>query len=201
MDQAFITTPAYPPTVLLTGIIVNKLGKRFVTEIPTIRAHRVSWDQPDAAAYLIVDEDHLRRPEFPLIKFIDGWETVAEMEPALGIPTGNLAATLDHYNEFAAQGEGRTFWRFLAAQDNGPWRRSTCPWARLITPVLRGRTATVDGRTLSGGSPVPGLYAAGAPVRQSGSGQQGIPAERSWGRGSFFGRRAGAHPAACAHQA
>ena len=32
MDRAFITAPVYPPAVLLTGIIVNKLGQRFVAE-------------------------------------------------------------------------------------------------------------------------------------------------------------------------
>ena len=36
-------------------------------------------DQPDSQAYLIVDEDHLQRPEFPLIKFIDGWETIRRL--------------------------------------------------------------------------------------------------------------------------
>jgi hypothetical protein len=28
MDQAFMTAPVYPPELLLTGIIVNKLGER-----------------------------------------------------------------------------------------------------------------------------------------------------------------------------
>ena len=32
MDQMFITAAAYPPEILLTGVIVNKDGKRFVTE-------------------------------------------------------------------------------------------------------------------------------------------------------------------------
>ena len=36
-------------------------------------------DQPDSAAYLIVDEAHLNHPEMPLIPLIDGWETVDAM--------------------------------------------------------------------------------------------------------------------------
>ena len=32
LDQMFITAAAYPPEILLTGIIVNKDGKRFVAE-------------------------------------------------------------------------------------------------------------------------------------------------------------------------
>ena len=92
----FITAAAYPPEILLTGIIVNKDGKRFVAEDSYhSRTSAFVLEQPDQAAYLIVDEAHMQMPEMPLIKFIDGWETVAEMEAALGIPAGNLAATLD----------------------------------------------------------------------------------------------------------
>ena len=35
MGQAFITAPVYPPAILLTGIIVNKRGERFVAEDST----------------------------------------------------------------------------------------------------------------------------------------------------------------------
>ena len=52
-------------------------------------------DQPDSAAFLIVDEAHMEMPELPLIQFIDGWETVEEMEAALGIPEGKLVASLE----------------------------------------------------------------------------------------------------------
>lgn len=208
MDQAFITAPAYPPAVLLTGIIVNKLGKRFVTEDSYhSRTSGFVMDQPDAAAYLIVDEDHLQRPEFPLIKFIDGWETVAEMEAALGIPAGNLAATLDRYNEFAAQGEDPDFHKqpeFLAAQDNGPWAAFDLSLGKAMYSgfTVGGLATDVDGRTLrDDGSPVPGLYAAGACASNLAQDGKGYSSGTQLGSGSFFGRRAGAHAAACAHQA
>ena len=32
MDQPFITAPFYPPSMLVTGIVVNKDGERFVAE-------------------------------------------------------------------------------------------------------------------------------------------------------------------------
>lgn len=70
------------------------------------------------------DEAHLEHPKMPLVPLIDGWETVVEMEAALGIPPGNLAATLDRYNAYAARGADPDFHKqpeFLAAQDNGPW--------------------------------------------------------------------------------
>lgn len=189
MDQAFITAPAYPPAVLLTGIIVNKLGKRFVTEDSYhSRTSGFVMDQPRCRRL-----SHRRRgpsaaPEFPLIKFIDGWETVAEMEAALGIPAGNLAATLDRYNEFAAQGEDPDFHKqpeFLAAQDNGPWAAFDLSLGKaMYSGFTVGGLADVDGRTLrDDGSPVPGLYAAGACASIWLRTAKGIPAERSWGRG------------------
>ena len=60
--------PAYPPSILLTGIIVNKHGQRFVTEDSYhSRTSGFVMDQPDSAAFLIVDEAHLERPEMPLV--------------------------------------------------------------------------------------------------------------------------------------
>ena len=44
--------------------------------------------------------------------------------PRLDIPAGNLAATLDRYNSYAARGEDPDFHKqpeFLAPQDKGPW--------------------------------------------------------------------------------
>src|ERR1700761_7586546 len=110
MDQIFITAPPYPPSILLTGIVVNKLGQRFVAEDSYhSRTAGFVMDQPDSAAFLIVDEAHLEHPEVPLIPLIDGWETVAGMEAALGIPKGTLVATLDRYNTYAARGEDPVF--------------------------------------------------------------------------------------------
>ncbi|MDQ2637401.1 MAG: FAD-binding protein, partial [Actinomycetota bacterium] len=99
LDQLFITAAAYPPEILLTGVLVNKDGNRFVAEDSYhSRTSAYVLEQPEQRAYLVVDEAHMELPEMPLIKFIDGWETIAEMEAALGIPQGNLAATLERYN-------------------------------------------------------------------------------------------------------
>ena len=92
MEQAFITAPFYPPSQLVTGIVVNKEGQRFVAEDSYhSRTSGFVMDQPDQAAYLIVDSAHIEHPDFPLCPFIDGWETVEEMEQGLGIPEGALA--------------------------------------------------------------------------------------------------------------
>lgn len=203
MDQAFITAPAYPPAVLLTGIIVNKLGQRFVAEDSYhSRTSGFVMDQPDSAAFLIVDEAHLQRPEFPLITFIDGWETVGEMESELGIPAGNLVDTLNRYNEYAAKGEDPDFHKqpeFLAPQDTGPWAAFDLSLGKAMYSgfTVGGLATDVDGRVLrADGSAIPGLYAAGACASTLAQDGKGYSSGTQLGAGSFFGRRAGAHAAA-----
>ena len=205
MDQAFITAPVYPPSILLTGIIVNKLGQRFVTEDSYhSRTSGFVMDQPDSAAFLIVDEDHLQRPDFPLVTFIDGWETVEEMEAALGIPAGNLVATLNRYNEHAAKGEDPDFHKqpeFLAPQDKGPWAAFDLSLGKAMYSgfTVGGLATDVDGRVLrEDGQVIGGLYAAGATASNIAQDGKGYSSGTQLGSGSFFGRRAGASAAALA---
>ena len=63
LDQMFITAAVYPPEILLTGIIVNNQGQRFVAEDSYhSRTSAFVLEQPDQAAFLIVDEAHLEMP-------------------------------------------------------------------------------------------------------------------------------------------
>ncbi|BCQ09099.1 putative fumarate reductase/succinate dehydrogenase [Mycobacterium heckeshornense] len=207
MDQVFITAPAYPPAILLTGIIVNKFGKRFVAEDSYhSRTSGFVMDQPDSVAFLIVDEAHLQRPHVPLVPLIDGWETVAEMEAALGIPEGNLVATLERYNEFAARGEDPDFHKqpeFLAPQDKGPWGAFDLSLGKAMYAgfTLGGLSTSVDGQVLRDDDTViPGLYAVGACASNIAQDGKGYASGTQLGEGSFFGRRAGAHAAAAARE-
>lgn len=202
MDQYFVTAPPYPPAILLTGIIVNKNGQRFVTEDSYhSRTSGFVMEQPDSAAFLIVDEEHLERPELPLIPLIDGWETVEEMESALGIPEGNLVATLNRYNEYAAKGEDPDFHKqpeFLAPQDKGPWGAFDLSLGKAMYAgfTMGGLATTLDGEVLrEDGSVVAGLYAAGACASNIAQDCKGYCSGTQLGEGSFFGRRAGEHAA------
>jgi 3-oxo-5alpha-steroid 4-dehydrogenase len=201
MDQVFITWPSYPPSILLTGVIVNKLGQRFVAEDSYhSRTSGFVMDQPDSVAFLILDEAHMQRPQIPM-KLIDGWETVAEMERALGIPEGNLAATLDRYNTYAAKGEDPDFHKqpeFLAPQDKGPWGAFDLSLGKALYSgfTMGGLATSVDGEVVrEDGSVVPGLYAAGACASNIAQDGKGYASGTQLGEGSFFGRRAGAHAA------
>ncbi|MDG3017194.1 FAD-binding protein [Speluncibacter jeojiensis] len=203
MDQAFITAPVYPPSRLLTGIIVNKDGDRFVTEDSYhSRTSGFVMDQPDAVAYLIVDEEHLERPKFPLAPFVDGWETVEEMETALGIPAGRLQATLERYNENAARGEDPDFHKaaeWLEPQEHGPWGAFDMTLGKALYAgfTIGGLRTSVDAEVLrEDGSVVAGLYAAGACAANIAQDGKGYSSGTQLGEGSFFGRRAGRHAAA-----
>ncbi|CDQ44679.1 FAD-binding protein [Mycolicibacterium neoaurum] len=203
LDQAFITAAAYPPEILLTGVIVNKDGHRFVAEDSYhSRTSAFVLEQPDHAAYLIVDEAHMQMPEMPLIKFIDGYETIAEVEQALGIPSGNLAATLERYNTNAAAGVDPDFHKqpdYLAPQDTGPFAAFdlTLGVAMYSGFTMGGLTVSLDGEVLNeSGAVVPGLYAAGACASNIARDGKGYASGVQLGEGSFFGRRAGRHAAA-----
>src|SRR5690625_4664009 len=203
MDQVFVTAPVYPPSILLTGIIVNKDGKRFVAEDSYhSRTSGFVMDQPGSVAFLIVDETHLRKPQVPLVPLIDGWETVPEMEAALGIPAGNLVETLDHHNACAARGEDPDFHKqpeFLAPQDSGPWGAFDLSLGKAMYAgfTVGGLATSMDGEVLrDDGRPVPGLYAAGACAANIAQDGKGYASGTQLGEGSFFGRRAGAHAAA-----
>jgi 3-oxo-5alpha-steroid 4-dehydrogenase len=198
MEQMFITANVYPPAILLTGIIVNKLGHRFVAEDSYhARTSGFVMDQPDSAAFLILDEGHMERPKEPLIKFIDGWDTVPEMEAALGIPEGNLVVTLERYNSYAARGEDPDFHKqpeFLAPQDQGPWGAFDLSLGKAIYAgfTVGGLATTVDGEVLrEDGSVVAGLYAVGACASNIAQDGKGYASGTQLGEGSFFGRRAG----------
>jgi succinate dehydrogenase/fumarate reductase flavoprotein subunit len=202
MDQQFITAAAYPPEILLTGVIVNADGKRFVAEDSYhSRTSAFVLEQPDQVAYLIVDEAHTQMPEMPLIRFIDGWETIAEMESALGIPAGNLAATLERYNTDAAAGEDPDFHKqpeYLAPQDHGPWAAFDLSLGRAMYSgfTMGGLKVSVDGEVLrEDGSAIAGLYAAGACASNIAQDGKGYASGTQLGEGSFFGRRAGEHAA------
>jgi 3-oxo-5alpha-steroid 4-dehydrogenase len=205
MDQAFITAPFYPPGKLLTGIIVNRQGRRFVAEDSYhSRTSGFVLDQPGSAAYLIVDSAHMERPEFPLVPFIDGWETIEEMEADLRIPAGNLTATMTAYNTAAARGEDPEFRKhpdWIEPQDTGPWAAFDLTLGRAVYAgfTLGGLRCNVDGQVQrADGSVITGLYAAGACASNIAQDAKGYCSGIQLGEGSFFGRRAGRRAAAAA---
>jgi succinate dehydrogenase/fumarate reductase flavoprotein subunit len=202
MEQAFITAPFYPPAQLVTGIVVNKEGKRFVAEDSYhSRTSGFVMDQTDQAAYLIVDSVHIEHPSFPLCPFIDGWETVEEMEQALGIPDGALAETLASYNRHAERKEDPDFHKhpdWLEPQDTGPWGAYDLTLGKAMYAgfTMGGLRVGLDGQVQrEDGSEIAGLYAAGACAVNIAQDGKGYASGTQLAEGSYFGRRAGRHAA------
>lgn len=202
MEQPFITAPFYPPSKLVTGIVVNKQGKRFVAEDSYhSRTSGFVMDQPDQAAYLIVDSEHIEHPKMPLCPFIDGWETIAEMEAGLDLPAGSLEQTLGDYNKHAADGEDPDFHKapeWLEPQDQGPWGAYDLTLGKALYAgfTLGGMRVDVDGRVQREDlSVIDGLYAAGACAVNIAQDGKGYASGTQLAEGSYFGRRAGRHAA------
>ncbi len=133
-----------------------------------------------------------------LVPLIDGYETVDELEAALGLPAGSVEATLDRYNEHAARGEDPDFHKsadFLAPQTAAPWAAFDLRLGKAMYAgfTLGGMRTTVDGEVQRpDGSVIPGLYAAGACASNIAQDGKGYCSGTQLGEGSYFGRRAGA---------
>ena len=202
MEEPFITAPFYPPSSLVKGIIVNRLGQRFVAEdsYHARTAYHV-LRQPGASAYLIVDSDHMAEQQMHLVPFKDGYETVQEMERALDMPEGSLVATLCRYSDHAARGEDPDFRKhpdWLAPQGNGPWGVFDLSLGVALYAgfTLGGIRTSVNGEALrEDGSVIRGLYAVGACSSNIAQDGNGYCSGTQLGEGSFFGRRAGRHAA------
>jgi succinate dehydrogenase/fumarate reductase flavoprotein subunit len=203
MEEPFITAPIYPPAALISGILVNNRGERFVAEDSYhSRTSQFVMEQPESTAYLIVDSEHVEYPKFPLVPLIDGYETIEELETALSLAAGSVAATLARYNEHAARGEDPDFHKaaeYVSPQATGPWAVFDLRLGKAIYAgfTLGGMRTSVDGEVeRPDGSVVPGLYAAGACASNLAQDGKGYCSGTQLGEGSFFGRRAGRHAAA-----
>lgn len=202
MDGFIATASIYPPAQLIKGIIVNSLGKRFVAEdsYHGRTAHFIS-EQPGQRAYLIVNGDIFAYPEIRSARheLIDGYDTVAELEAGLKMPAGALVGTLERYNAAARAGHDPDFMKhpdWLAPLDSGPYAAFDISFNRSIYlfMTLGGLKIDVDARVLDqSGSPIAGLYAAGACVAHIPRSGKSYASGMSLGPGSYFGRVAGRH--------
>jgi 3-oxo-5alpha-steroid 4-dehydrogenase len=194
MDAIECALPFNAPRSLVSGVIVNRLGQRFVNEDTYMgRVGQTALVHQAGEAYLIVDEEHYA-PNWLGIPAAWVCETVEELETEIGLPSGSLRTTLDYFNEHAVRGEDPLFHKRppaltpltppLAGFD---LRASSFVYAPF---TLGGLHTRVDGAVLDlDGEPIPGLYAAGRTT--SGVAAQGYASGLSLGDSTFFGRLAG----------
>lgn len=184
------------PALVYPSILVNQFGQRFINEDTYCgRIGQMAVFHQQARCSLVLDEEI-----FESVPESDRWGarptyaagTVAELETEMGLPPGSLQATVEVYNGHAERGEDPVFHK--RAEYLRPLRPpfgavalTGLPYA---TFTLGGLVTTVDGGVMGpGGSPIPGLYAAGRAT--SGIPSWGYASGTSLGDGTFFGRRAG----------
>lgn len=205
MEEAFITSPFYPPEDLLKGVLVNRLGQRFVAEDSYHSRSSIHCTrQPGGAVYLIVDAAIFAYPQFASLTqqtLIDGFETIEDMETGLQLPSGSLRKTLTDYNHYAARAEDPGFHKhpkWLKPLDEAPWAAFDLSFGRAVYTgfTLGGLRVNENGQVLTeDDQTVPGLYAAGACASNLAQDSNGYASGTCLGEASFFGRRAGRHSA------
>jgi 3-oxo-5alpha-steroid 4-dehydrogenase len=194
MDAIECALPFNAPRSLVHGILVNRLGQRFVNEDTYMgRVGQAALVGQAGEAYLVVDEEHYA-PNWLNVRATWAGETVDELEAEIGLPTGSLRTTVDYFNAHAERGEDPLFHKRppvlaalrppLAAFD---LRASSFFYAPF---TLGGLETQCDGAVLDlAGEPIAGLYAAGRTT--SGVAAQGYCSGLSLGDSTFFGRLAG----------
>ena len=200
MEGALMTAAFYPPESHIKGILVNKNGKRYVSEDSYhSRSSMITTEQPDRTGWLIVDEKtYAVEPQhYGAYPLVDAFETVEEMETALGLPDGSLVETMSNYNKHAALGEDPELHKgkkWLQPLDNAPYAalNASVGQATYMAFTLGGLDVTIDGevKTESGGV-VPGLYAIGGCASNIAQDGTGYSSGTCIGESTFFGRRAG----------
>jgi succinate dehydrogenase/fumarate reductase flavoprotein subunit len=197
MAEAMVTTPFYPPSAHVKGILVNAQGQRFVNEDGYHgRSSDVILNRQDGKAYLIVDEELYGLTQ-AFHKRAAVEETIEDLEKALGLPESSLTSTVAYFNEHAAKGEDPLFHKapkYLRPLASPPFAALDCSVDNAIFAVftLGGLDTLPTGEVLTNdGKVVAGLYSAGrntAGLPRSGI---GYASGMSLGGACFFGREAG----------
>ncbi|AIJ21898.1 FAD-dependent tricarballylate dehydrogenase TcuA [Amycolatopsis methanolica] len=198
------------------GILVNKLGERFLDEgRGTVdetyeSTARAVWSQPDGTAYFITDRkfEQVTDRERGLLtscKPITA-DTLDDLAAALDLPAGRLTETVTAYNKSVVDGEFN--WRRPDGKRTNGLTPPKSNWALPIdeAPLLAypvgcaivftfgGLETDADARVVDEqGAPIPGLYAAG---ECTGIYHDKYPGGTSVLRGMVFGRVAGRAAAA-----
>lgn len=192
MDRMFCTKAVSPPEDFVAGVVVNSEGQRFIAEDSYVGnvGCAVSEQPNDGVAWLIIDartyRTGLRQLLWPPSNAVSWWgmpallnllfggtrkaRTLTDLARQLGLPAGQLEATIAEYNRAAELGQDPAWSKLsqhLRLVGPGPWRAinlsmrnkwgfsGTMPYGGLTVDETTGGVRRADGR------PIAGLYAAG----------------------------------------
>lgn len=195
MDAGEVAIPLTPPRRLMRGIIVNRVGQRFINEDTYYgRIGQESLFRQGGQMLLILD-DNLYEVNLAGMQASYVEETMEDLERAIGMPEGSLQSTVALYNRYAARGEDPMFHKgkdFLVPLTHPPYAAIDCGTEKAHYAVftLGGLRTMPGGEVLDpDGRIIAGLYAAGRTA--SGIPAYGYVSGISLGEGTFFGRKAG----------
>lgn len=197
MHEGFAIAPVYPPEHVLSGIIVNEAGQRFISEesYHGVLGDAIAYHEK-GKAWLITDS----RSSFNFVQdnFLEVARaaSIAELAGALPLPQGALEHTVAYYNRHAQGGEDPLFRKsgqYTRPVEGGPFSAWDLSVTEAFFPAhtFGGLRTDVEGRVFNSfGELIPALYAVGrnaaglptAPYIASGL---------SVGDCTYFGRRAG----------
>jgi 3-oxo-5alpha-steroid 4-dehydrogenase len=187
LDRIEVGIPFAPPRSIVRGIVVNGAGERFLNEDTYAgRLGHAFLTRQDGRVYFVHSDETFA---VNIAGYKPRWvaDTAAELEVDIGLPAGSLQATLDAYNEAAAQGEDPAFHKAaeLVIPLDPPYGVVDLSVDRSFyaTFTLGGLVTTPDGVAS------PGLFAAGRTT--AGIAVGGYVSGISLGDGTYFGRRAG----------
>ena len=202
MHQGFAIVPLYPPESILSGIVVNASGQRFVAEDTYygVLGDAIAFHQ-QGRAWLITDrsgDPPAGQDDF--LPVAQG-NSIGDLAEQLGFPRGALQGTVAYYNRHAANGDDPLFRKrppLLRPVQGPPYRAWDLSVDKAFFPAhtFGGLHTGLSGEVINSfGEVIPGLYAVG----RTSAGLPGAPyiaSGLSVGDASFFGRRAGVAAAA-----
>ena len=126
---------------------------------------------------------------------VDGWETIAEAEAALGLPARSLQETLDAYNAHAGRGDDPDFHKhpdWLRPLDHPPYAAFDASVGRgvYVGFTVGGLRVSLDGEVLTEeGDAIPACSRRARARRTSCSDSAGYCSGICLGEAAYFGRR------------
>jgi fumarate reductase flavoprotein subunit len=180
-DPSGITVP--PGVIVEGGVLVNKLGNRFVDETADIAGMVLPvMAQPDGQAWVLYDAEIEEKTAYTLevqamraLGAIRKAETIQDLAALIGAPAAQLADTLDAARAAADAGTPDAFGRVWGTDRPPHWPLHVTKVGGAIYHTQGGLQIDAHARVLrADGTPLPNLYAGGGAAR-------GVSGPSYWG--------------------
>ncbi|MEH6588858.1 MAG: FAD-dependent oxidoreductase [Halioglobus sp.] len=202
MHEGFAIAPIYPPENVISGILVNASGQRFVPEdsYHGVLGHNIAYHQ-GGKAWLITDQRSSYQSRQDNFLQVAQGNTIGDIASQVGFPRGALQNTVAYYNRYALNGSDPLFNKggaYLRPLQGPPYKAWDLSVDKGFFPAhtFGGLHTRTGGQVVNSfNQDIPGLFAAGRNTA-------GLPTAPYFASGlslgdcTFFGRLAGQSAAA-----